>query len=95
MLTDLFVDVRDLITAPQMAAYQIQEGLLHAIGTWDPTPFVQAIQNGFDEVADALFQFPGAVIHDVVDAVQDLAPDAAAAVPDDVGDAIADAFASI
>jgi broad specificity phosphatase PhoE len=68
---DLFVDTRDLITAPQMAAYHIWE----AITTGDPTTVTDAIQNGVSEVSTATAQFPQAVIDDIVDALNSATPE--------------------
>jgi hypothetical protein len=63
--TQLFVDVRDLIMAPQFAAYDGWEALL----TGDPGAIVTAARNGFDQVGNAVLDFPGAVTHDVVGAL--------------------------
>ncbi|OBI56909.1 PE domain-containing protein [Mycobacterium sp. E796] len=63
--TKLFVDVRDLITAPQFAAWNS----LTALGTGDPATIVGAVQNGVDEVAAATVHFPVAVGRDLVHAV--------------------------
>ncbi len=63
--TELFVDVRDLITAPQTAAYNI----LQAVLTGDPTTIVNAIQAGVSEVGTAMAQFPVSVIDDIVNAL--------------------------
>jgi broad specificity phosphatase PhoE len=52
--TELFVDVRDLIMAPQFAAYNIWEALL----TGDPTTIVNAIRDGAGEVGSAMVHFP-------------------------------------
>jgi broad specificity phosphatase PhoE len=65
LATDLFVDARDLITPPQMAAYDIWE----AVTTGNPTTITDAIQNGVSEVSAATTQFPQAVIDDIVDAL--------------------------
>jgi hypothetical protein len=64
--TKLFVDVRDLITAPQFAAYNIWE----ALPTGDPTTIVNAVRGGVDEVATATVHFPFAVTEDLVHAVE-------------------------
>ncbi len=64
LATDLFVDVRHLITAPQMAAYHIGE----AISTGDSTSITEAIQTGLGEVDTAAAQFPQAVFDNLVDA---------------------------
>jgi hypothetical protein len=55
--TELFVDLRDLITAPQMASYDIWQALL----TLDPSTISQAIDTGLDNVGAAISQFPVAV----------------------------------
>jgi hypothetical protein len=77
--TELFVDVRDLITAPQFAAYNIWE----ALGTGDPTTIANAIQSGVGEVGAATVHFPLAVTQDLVGAlgggIQDLVANPAAA----------------
>jgi hypothetical protein len=48
--TELFVDVRNLLEAPQFAAYDIQQALLSG----DPTTITNAIQAGASEVDAAL-----------------------------------------
>lgn len=77
--TELFVDLRDLITAPQIAAYHIWE----ALGTGDPTTIANAIQSGAGEVGAATVHFPLAVTQDLVGAlgggIQDLVANPAAA----------------
>jgi broad specificity phosphatase PhoE len=65
LTTELFVDFRDLITAPQMAAYHIGQALLSG----DPATISAAFQNGVDEVSTAITQFPSAVVDDVTDAL--------------------------
>jgi hypothetical protein len=63
--TELFVDVRDLIMAPQFAAHNVWEALL----TGDPTTIVNSIRDGVHEIGTATVQFPLAVTQDLVDAV--------------------------
>lgn len=63
LLTELFVDVRDFITAPQLAGYHIGQALLGG----DPTAIAAAIQTGADEVGAATMRFPLAVIADLFD----------------------------
>jgi hypothetical protein len=63
--TELFVDLRDLITTPQMASYDIWQALL----TFDPTTISQSIETGLDQVGTAITQFPVSVIDDIIDAV--------------------------
>jgi flagellar motor switch protein FliM len=67
LLTDLIVDVRSLITAPQIATYNILEALLGG----DPTTIENAIQTGLSEVGSAIVQFPQSVINDIIDALGD------------------------
>ena len=63
--TELFVDVRNLITPPQFAAWDIGTSFL----TGDPATIVNAIRDGANEVGAATFHFPFAVTQDLVDAV--------------------------
>ena len=62
---ELLVDLPDLITAPQMASYDIWQALL----TLDPTKISQAFETGLDQVGTAITQFSVSVIDDIVDAV--------------------------
>jgi Histidine phosphatase superfamily (branch 1) len=62
--TELFVDFRDLITAPQFAAYDIYQALLGG----DSTTIDTAIQTGLSQIDTALAQFPVAVFDDIVSA---------------------------
>jgi broad specificity phosphatase PhoE len=68
--TQLFVDVRNLITAPQFAAGDIWGSLF----TGDPTTFVSTVRDGIEEVGTATVHFPVAVTQDLVDAVPNLLP---------------------
>ena len=63
--TELFVDFRDLITAPQLAAYHVWEAILAG----DPTAITAALQTGVDEIGAALTQFPVAVFDDLFGSV--------------------------
>lgn len=81
--TELFVDSRDLITAPQMAGWHIWEAILGG----DPTTISSALQTGLDDVGAALLQFPQSVFTDIIDAFQTAGGDAA-------GQAVADGLAS-
>jgi Histidine phosphatase superfamily (branch 1) len=62
--TELFVDSRDLITAPQFAGYDIYEALL----TGNSMTIDTAIQAGVSQIDAALAQFPVAVFDDIVSA---------------------------
>lgn len=63
--TELFVDWRGLITAPQFAGYDIYEALL----TGNSATIDSAIQAGVSQVDTALTQFPVAVFDDIVSAL--------------------------
>lgn len=75
--TELFVDVRNLITAPQIAAFDIGWSLF----TGDPATIVNAVRDGIDEVGTAVVQFPIAVAEDVIHAVWGLSDQLPALVP--------------
>jgi Histidine phosphatase superfamily (branch 1) len=63
--TELFVDLRDLITAPQFASYDIYEALL----TGNSTTIADALQTGLTQVDTALTQFPVSVFDDIFTAL--------------------------
>ena len=63
--TELFVDFRNLIEAPQFASYDIDDALL----TGNSATINGAIQTGLSQVDSALTQFPVAVFDDIVDAL--------------------------
>lgn len=54
LLTALFVDVRDLIVAPQIAAWHIEQ----ALGTGDSATAAEALQAGSEQVLNAITAFP-------------------------------------
>jgi hypothetical protein len=64
LLTELFVDLRNLIEAPQTAAYNIFESLL-----LDPTTTLSTIQTGLSDILTATGQFPVSVIDDILNAL--------------------------
>jgi broad specificity phosphatase PhoE len=63
--TQLFVDVRNLITPPQFAAWDIGAALF----TGDPATIVNAVRDGANQVATATVRFPFAVNQSLVNAV--------------------------
>jgi broad specificity phosphatase PhoE len=75
--TELFVDLRNLIEAPQFAGYNIYEALL----TGNTTTIENAVQAGINQIDTATAQFPVAVYDDIVSAltggVQNLGTDLA------------------
>jgi hypothetical protein len=64
LATDLFVDFRDLITAPQFAMYDVHEALL----TGNSATIDTALQTGLSQIDTALAQFPVSVFDDIVSA---------------------------
>lgn len=67
LLTGLFVDFRDLITAPQMASWNVWE----AIVSGDPSTIPTALFDGLNDVCQAIIAFPGAVIDTILTALGD------------------------
>lgn len=63
LLTELFVDFRDLIVTPQTAAWNIYLAVLGG----DPETIQDAIQTGLITVGEAIAQFPAAVLTDITD----------------------------
>jgi Histidine phosphatase superfamily (branch 1) len=63
--TELFVDFRNLIEAPQFAGYDIYEALL----TGNSTTIDAALQTGLNQVDTALSQFPVEVFDQIVSAL--------------------------
>ena len=63
--TQLFVDMRNLVEAPQLAAYNIQEAFL----TGDPTTITNAVDAGVNGVGTAMAKFPVAVIDAILNAL--------------------------
>jgi len=62
--TELFVDFRNLIEAPQFAGYDIYEALL----TGNSATIDSALQTGLSQVETAFSQFPVEVFNDIVSA---------------------------
>jgi broad specificity phosphatase PhoE len=63
--TDLFVDFRNLIEAPQLAGYDISEAFV----TGNAAAIDSAIQVGLSQIDTALAQFPVAVFDDIATAL--------------------------
>lgn len=80
LLTQLLIELRDLIIAPQTAGWNIFEAALGG----DPATLETAIQAGTQSVDAALLQFPDAVLNDIVDALQSLGTGAGAQAAGDV-----------
>lgn len=90
LLSGLFVDYRDLVTAPQMALWHIWEAILGG----DSTQIMTAIHDGFHDVITALFQFPVALYDTIIDALHDAGSGATAAVSGELAATAADALAA-
>ncbi|HEU4363416.1 MAG TPA: histidine phosphatase family protein [Mycobacterium sp.] len=91
LLTELFVDVRNLITAPQMALFNLWQALIGA----DPTAITTAAQAAFQDVGTALAQFPESVFNDISAVLQEGAAGLAGLVSGEPGPVIADALSSV
>lgn len=65
LLSALFVDVRDLVLPSQTSLWNIYEAILNG----DQTTIMNSIQTGVEQIGSALVQFPGAVFHDIVNAL--------------------------
>lgn len=63
--TQLFVDVRNLITAPQYATFDIGQALFSG----NPATIVNAVRDGVRDVTTATVHFPFAVTEDLIGAV--------------------------
>lgn len=66
LLTKLFVDFRDVVTAPQTALYRIQQ----AFAAGDVAGLADAVRDGVGDVANQVVGFVPKVINDVVGSVQ-------------------------
>jgi len=91
LLTQLLMDVRGLIIAPQMAAWNIYEAALGG----DPTTLENALDAGMHSVGAALLQFPESVANDIIDASQNLVSAASAQAAGDAGASLSEALATL
>jgi hypothetical protein len=100
--TELFVDFRNLIEAPQFAGYNFFEALL----SHDPSTILSALEAGVTDVGKAIIQFPISVFDDIIHALTggatslgtDLpaaAADVAGQLPVDLGAMVGEAFAGL
>ncbi len=85
LLTELILDLRNLITAPQTAEYDLTQAVING----DTTGIETALTTGLHDIGTTLLQFPGTVIDDISDAVQRLSADITA------GQSFSDAFGSV
>ncbi|MDD7813775.1 phosphoglycerate mutase family protein [Mycobacterium sp. CSUR Q5927] len=84
LITGLFVDYRDLVTAPQIALWNIWE----AIQGGNSADITAALQTGFSQVVAAVEAFPQAVIDTITGSMGDGAGSSA-------GDAVGDVVAAL
>jgi len=91
LLTNLLMELRSLIIAPQTAEWNIYEALLGG----DPTTIENALTTGIQDVDAAILQFPTVVINDIVDAFQNLATETGAQAAGNAGMSLSDIFASL
>lgn len=80
LLTGLYVDFRNVFTAPQFALWHLYE----AVQGGNQTDITSALQTGFDQVVTALQQFPQSVI----DTITGSLGDGAGAAGDSMGDVL-------
>lgn len=85
LLTKLIMDVRDLITTPQVAGWNLYQALLGG----DPTTIDDALQTGLHDIASTFLGFPQAVFTDITDALSNLGAG------DETGSALGDLLAWI
>jgi hypothetical protein len=68
LLTALLMEIRNLIVAPQTAAWNIYEAILGG----NPTTIENAFQAGIQNVGATIAQFPQTVFNDIADALSNL-----------------------
>ncbi|OHV05383.1 histidine phosphatase family protein [Mycobacterium talmoniae] len=64
LLQDLFVNTRDLITTPQMAAFNVWQALL----TLDPSTILNSLKDGVVDIARTTLNYPVVMIQDIIGA---------------------------
>ena len=79
------MDVRDLITTPQVAGWNLYQALLGG----DSTAIDDALQTGLHDIGSTFLGFPQAVFTDITDALSNLGT------ADETGSALADLLAWI
>jgi hypothetical protein len=90
LLTELFVDYRELVIPLQTAVYDIFDAALN-----DPTGLDNALQVGIQNVGAAIVQFPESVINDITDALRDLDTDTGGQAASETGPTLSDVFSSL
>jgi hypothetical protein len=85
LFTSLVMEVRDLITKPQVALWNLYQALLGG----DPAAIGNALQTGLQDIASTYLGFPSAVFNDITDALSNLGA------ADETGSALSDLLAWI
>jgi hypothetical protein len=85
LFTSLVMEVRDLITTPQVAVWNLYQALLGG----DPAAIGNALQTGLQDIASTYLGFPSAVFNDITDALSNLGA------ADETGSALSDLLAWI
>jgi hypothetical protein len=77
LLTELFVDLRNVVLAPQTAAWNIFESIFTGPGAPTITSIGDSLLTNTENVGEALLNLPGSVITDIGTEVQNLFGDVA------------------
>jgi hypothetical protein len=77
LLTELFVDARDVVLAPQTAAWNIFESIFTGPGAPTITSIGDSLLTNTENVGEAFLNLPGSVITDIATEVQTLFTDVA------------------
>ncbi|MEB3030538.1 histidine phosphatase family protein [[Mycobacterium] nativiensis] len=85
LLTKLIMDVRDLITTPQVAGWNLYQAVLGG----DPDSIGDALQTGLHDISTTFLGFPQTVFNDITDALSNLGA------ADETGSALGDLLAWI
>ncbi|MEO6792918.1 MAG: phosphoglycerate mutase family protein [Mycobacterium sp.] len=91
LLTKLIMEMRDLITTPQVAVWNLYQALLGG----DPTTIGAALQTGLHDVSSVFLGFPQAVFGDITDAWANLGGAVGGQVADETGSTLGDLLALI
>ena len=75
LLTELFVDLRNAVLAPQTAAWNIFESIFTGPGAPTITSIGDSLLTNTENVGEALLNLPGSVITDIGTEVQNLFAD--------------------
>jgi hypothetical protein len=91
LLTALLMEIRNLIVAPQTAAWNIYEAILGG----DPTTIQNAFEDGIQNVGATIAQFPQTVFNDIADALANLGSDTSGQAAGETATTLSDVFAAL